>query len=207
VDAALCFGCGNALDAVNAGFVFHLGVDALAFHDGGDVFEAADIGVGLGEDFDLPLVLLGEAEIHAEDLGDKERGFIAAGAGAEFEDDIFVVVGVLGEKQDFELFFGGGEAGFERVELGLRHLAHVGVGFGEHGFGVGDGVAELAVLAELFDCGFHVAVLLGDLAVVLLVVDDLWVGELQAEVFVAGFELVEAVEHDVAPLLKAGSRK
>ncbi len=125
-------------------------------------------------------MLFGEAEVHAEDLGDEERGFVAAGAGAELEDDVFVVVGILGEEQDFELFLGGGELGLEVVEFGLCHVAHVGVGLREHGFGVGDGVAKLAVVAELFDRGLHVAVLLGDLAVVLLVVDDFGIGELQA---------------------------
>ena len=53
----------------------------------------------------------------------------------------------------------------------------------------------LAVLAELFDGGLHVAVLLGDGLELLLVVDQGGVGHLLAEVFVAGFELVEAVEH------------
>jgi hypothetical protein len=38
-------------------------------------------------------------------------------------------------------------------------------------------------------------VLLGDLTIVFLVVDDVGVGELQAELFVAGFELIEAVKH------------
>ena len=52
-----------------------------------------------------------------------------------------------------------------------------------------------AVLAEFFDGGFHVAVLLGDGLELLLVVDEGGVGELVAEVFVAGFELVEAVKH------------
>ena len=158
---------------------------------------AADVGFGLGEDFDLPLVLLGEAEVHAEDLGDEERGLVAAGAGAELEDDVLVVVGVLGEEQDLELFFDGGELGVEVVELGLGHLLDVVVGLGEHGLGVGDGVAQLAVLAEFFDCGLEVAVGLGDFAVVVLVGDDVGVGELGAELFVAGFELVEAVEHGV----------
>ena len=101
-----------------------LGVDLVAFEDGGDVLEAvADAGLGLGEDFDLPLVLLGEAEVHAEDFGDEEGGLVAAGAGAELEDDVLVVVGVLGEEEDFELFFDVGEAGLEGVEFVLGHLA------------------------------------------------------------------------------------
>ena len=80
------------------------------------------------------------------------------------------------------------------VEFVLGHGAHVGVGVGEHGFGFGDAGLDLAVLAELFDGGLHVAVLLGDG----LVFFWSWTtgsGHLVAEVFVAGFELVEAVEH------------
>ena len=77
----------------------------------------------------------------------------------------------------------------------------VGVGLGEHGFGVGDALLDLAVLAELFDGGLHVAVLLGDGLKLLLVVDQGGVGHLLAEVFVAGFELVEAVEHGTTPLI------
>ena len=122
VDAALGLGGGDALDAVDAGLVLELRVDVVAFDDGGDVLEAvADAGLGLGEDLDLPLVLLGEAEVHAEDLGDEERGLVAAGAGAELEDDVLLVVGILGQEQDLELLFDGGETWLERVELLLGH--------------------------------------------------------------------------------------
>ncbi len=93
-------------------------------------------------------------------------------------------------------FFDGGEAGLKRVELVLGHRFDVGVGVGEHGFGFGDAFLDLAVLAELFDGGLHVAVLLGDGLELLLVVDEGGVGHLVAEIFVAGFELVEAVEHE-----------
>ncbi len=181
MDAALGFGRGDALDAVDAGLVLHLGVDLVAFEDGGDFLHAAaDAGLGLGEDFDLPLVLLGEAEVHAEHLGDEDGGLVAAGAGAELDDDVLVVVGVLGEEEDFELFFDLGEAGLEGEELFLGHGADVGVGFGEHGLGVGDGGLDGAVVAELFDGGLHVAVLLGDGLELLLVVDEGGVRHLMA---------------------------
>jgi hypothetical protein len=45
-------------------------------------------------------------------------------------------------------------------------------------------------------------VLLGDGLELLLVVDQCGVGHLSAEVFVTGFELVEAVEHSGAPIEK-----
>jgi hypothetical protein len=195
VDAALGLGGGHALDAVDARLVLHLGVDLFAFEDGGDVLEAADVGVSLREDFDLPSVLLGEAQIHAKDLGNEERGLVATGAGAKLDDDVLFVVRIFGQEQDFEFFLHGGEARLEIGELRLGHLAQVGVGFGEHGFGVRNGVAEAAVLTELFDGWLEVAVLLGDLAIVLLVVDDAGIAELAGEVFVAGFGLVKAVEH------------
>ena len=114
VDAALRLGGGNALDAVDAGFVLELGVDTFAFDDRGDVLEAvADAGLGLREDFDLPLVLLGEAEVHAEDFGYEESGLVAAGAGAEFEDDVLLVVGIFGQEEDLEGFLDGSELGFQ----------------------------------------------------------------------------------------------
>src|SRR6266851_35656 len=197
VNAALGFGGGDALDAMDAGLILELRVDVVAFDDGGDVLEAvADAGLGLGEDFDLPLVLLGEAEIHAEDLGYEERGLVAAGAGAKLEDDVLLVVGVFGQEQDFELLFNWREARLQRGQFLLGHGADVRIGFGEHGFGFRDTFLDLAVLAEFFDRGFHVAVLLGDGLELLLVLNQCWVGHLAAEIFIAGFELVEAVEHN-----------
>jgi hypothetical protein len=196
VDAALGLGRGDTLHAVDAGLVLEQGVDAVAFDDGGDVLEAvADAGLGLREDLDLPAVLLGETEVHAEDLGDEEGGLVAAGAGAEFEDDVLLVVGILGQEQHLELLFDRGKARLEAGQLLLRHGAEVWVGLGEHGLGVGDGVADVAVLAELFDDGFEVAMLLGGGLELLLVVDEGGIGELLAEVFVAGFDLVETVKH------------
>ena len=56
---------------------------------------------------------IAEAKVHAEDFGYEERGLVAAGAGAEFEDDVLLVVGVFGEQEDFEFFFDFGEAGLE----------------------------------------------------------------------------------------------
>ncbi len=58
----------------------------------------------------------------------------------------------------------------------------------------GNALLDAAVLAEFFDGGFHVAVLLGDGLELLLVVDQRGVGHLAAEVFITGFELVEAIK-------------
>jgi hypothetical protein len=104
----------------------------------------------------------------------------------------------------FELFFDGGEARLERRQLVGSHGLEVGIGVGEHGFGVFDALLDGRILAELFDGGFEVAMLLGGGLKLLLVVDQGGVGELAAEFFVAGFELVEAVKHGVVSSCGSG---
>ena len=87
--------------------------------------------------------------------------------------------------------------GLKSFEFFLGHFFHVRVG--KHGFGFGDGVGYAAVLAIFFDDGFHVAVFLGDGLEFFLVVDEVGVGHVAAEGFVAGFHLGEAVKHGGAP--------
>ena len=48
-----------------------------------------------GQDFRLPALLGGIALVHAEEVAGKQRGFVAAGAGADFEDRVVVVHRVL----------------------------------------------------------------------------------------------------------------
>ena len=52
---------------------------------------------------DLELVGLGVAAVHAVEIGGKERGFVAAGAGADFDDGVAVFVLVRREQEDLDL--------------------------------------------------------------------------------------------------------
>ncbi len=148
------------------------------------------------EDFDLPLVLLGEAQVHAEHLGDEERGLVAAGAGAEFEDDVLLVVGIFGQQKDFELFFDGGECAARGVSISSCAMAR-------RSGSVSASMALASAMPSLIlrysrnfsTVGSMSRCCLGDGLELLLVVDQCGVGHLLAEVFVAGFELVEAVKH------------
>src|SRR4029078_6181467 len=99
VDAALLFGDGDALHAVHAALIAELAIDLVAADEGDDFLQAADGGLAAGGDFDLPALGFGVAGIHAEDLVGKERGLVAAGAGANFEDDVLLVEGILGEHE------------------------------------------------------------------------------------------------------------
>ena len=48
----------------------------------------------------LPAMPLGVADVHAEQLGREERRLLAAGAGADLDDDVAVVVGVARQQLD-----------------------------------------------------------------------------------------------------------
>ena len=60
-----------------------------------DLAETAAVGFGRGQDLGLPAIAFGEAGVHAEQIRGKERGLIAPGPGANLDDDVLVVVGVL----------------------------------------------------------------------------------------------------------------
>ena len=83
-------------------------------------------------------MLLGKARVHAENLGHKERGLVAAGAGADFQDDVLLVIGILGQQHHLDLFFHAGSRVFEARQLFLRHGANLGIALVQHALGIGN---------------------------------------------------------------------
>ena len=140
-------------------------------------------------------MLLGEAGIHAEDFGGKERGLIAAGAGANFQNHVLLVVGVLGQKHDLDLFFQDGLARGQRGDLFLGHRAQPGVALGQHRARLRQPLAHLLQLAVLHHRGFKVAERLAGLLILFAVVDHLGQRELGAELLVALFHLFQTINH------------
>ena len=98
---------------------------------------------GLVEAHDLGLepVALGVAEVHPVQLGREQGRLVAAGAGADLEDHVAVVVRVARQQQDLELLEQAGLVGLEPVDLLAGHRAQLVVGVG--------GVAQLARAGEL----------------------------------------------------------
>ena len=92
VDPAAGFGGRHALDAVHAALVLQPAVDVLALDERDDFLDAAAAGVAEVEDVDLPALALGVARVHAEQIAGEQRRFVAAGAGADFEDHVLLVV-------------------------------------------------------------------------------------------------------------------
>ena len=104
VDAPLGFRRRDPLDAVHAAFEFELAVDLVAGDGGDDFLEPADARGGVAQDLQLPAFALAQAGVHPEEVGGEEAGFLAAGAGPNLQDDVLVVVGVLGQHQEAEFF-------------------------------------------------------------------------------------------------------
>ena len=126
----------------------------------------------------------------AEDSRGKECGFIASGTGADLEDDVLLVVGVLGQEKDLELGIHGGELLLERVQLLLGVGAHFEIGFGfEHGARVTNAGLKLLVLLIFIDDGNEFALGLGGLLIVGRVVDDFGRGEGLVKFFPTGLDL------------------
>ena len=73
-------------------------------------------------------MLIGVALIHAEEIAGENRRFVAAGAGADFENDVAVVHGVLGQKRGADLLPQRQAFGFQRRPFGIGDGAHLGLG-------------------------------------------------------------------------------
>ncbi len=101
MNAALLFGGGDALHAVDAAFVFQFGINLVAL-DGRDDFFYSALGRGRAfEDFDFPALDFGEARVHAVEIAGEDAGFVATGAGADFDDDALFIEGIFRQEEKF----------------------------------------------------------------------------------------------------------
>ena len=105
VDAAGRLRIGHALDAVHAGFVFQLGEGAAAADFGDDFLIAAHRAFARGHDFDLPALIGGITLVHAKQIAGEQSRFVAAGAGADFKNDVAVVHRIFGQERQPQFLF------------------------------------------------------------------------------------------------------
>ena len=131
------------------------------------LFVTTEFGFMRRDDFDLPALPFGVTHIHAEQAAGEQRGFVAARSGADFEEDVALVVGVFGKQQllqfvlDFrqacpcgvDFFFGEvfhlrvGEHSLCRAQVGLALLP---------GFVQGNDRDQLGVFACEFAILLHI---------------------------------------------------
>src|SRR5690348_9785600 len=114
MDAALRLGLRHALHAMPAGLELEARVGALPDDARDHLLVAAELGRALRDDLDLPAAALGVAGIHAEEISGEEPRLVAAGAGADLEERVALVVRVLRDerllKACLELFHAGARA-------------------------------------------------------------------------------------------------
>ncbi len=183
MNASLGLGLRHALHAVRAGFELELGVDVVTLDAGNHFLVAAVLALTLGEDLDAPALLLGIARIHAEQIAGKDRRLVAASAGADLEEHVAPVVGVLGQQHALQIGFQRLELGLGFADLLLGHLAHVGIAVLEQRLSALEILLHLAQLPIGDDHRLDFGVLAGIGAKTALIADDFGVAEQCGEFF------------------------
>ena len=126
----------HALHAVAAGLEAQRAVDPIAIDAQHHFLEAAELARRLAEHLGLPALAFGKTRVHAQQVAREQRGLVAAGAGADFEERRAGVVGVLGQQQALHFVFELPQFGLGVRDLLMGHRDHVGIlggaGLGQH---------------------------------------------------------------------------
>src|SRR5215204_5999513 len=87
---------------MNAALVLQSAVHPAAFDRRDRLLQAAGIALADRYDVEFPAVTLAIALVHVEELCRKERSLFAAGASADFQQDVLLVVGILRDQQNLD---------------------------------------------------------------------------------------------------------
>src|SRR3989440_302734 len=201
VDAAARLGDRHTLHPVDAALELEPAPRAAALHEQDDVLETADAGGAPVHHLDLPALRLRVLGVHARELGGEQRRLVAAGAGADLDEDVPVVVGILGEDELLQLVFERGLARGQLVDLALRQLGQLAIAaLGQDVPGLAEPLEDVLVLGELLDDLLNVGVLFTQARVLGLLAEDRGVGESALDLMRALFDLAELIEqHGSAP--------
>ena len=163
VDASLGLGFGDALHAVDAALVLESGERAVAVDLADHLFDAAGGVFAEAEHVGLPSLGFGVADVGAEQIAGPESCFVAADAGADFDDHAALVVGVAGQQRAAGFLFELRDSLGQLVGLGLREFAQLGVvGIGEHLAGLREAAAGLLPVVKQLHDGLKRGVLAGE---------------------------------------------
>jgi hypothetical protein len=99
VNAALALGRRNALHAMNPRLAPQRAVRPFAGDLEYHFLGAAERAVGERHGLELPAVPLAEAHVHAVEVSREERGLVAAGAGADFDDRVALIEGIARQQR------------------------------------------------------------------------------------------------------------
>src|SRR5690606_26099442 len=158
---------------------------ALADDPADDFLVAAVLALVRGEHLDGPALVLGVAAVHAEEVAREERGLVAAGAGADLEEQIRVVVGILRHEMQRELPLLCGALRPERGRLLFAERTELPIVAPRELLGSGELFLELLVRGEIARDRLEPRVLARQLAEAVLVRDRLGLAQQVRELLVA----------------------
>src|SRR6516162_11864219 len=130
MDTSRGLGIGHALDAMDARLELQSREGSAPGNLRDDLLEAALGAFACRQQFGLPAAPRGIALIHAIEIAGEQRRLVAAGAGADFEDDALLVHRVLGGERKADVVLERVALGFEQWLLLARDRAHGGLGRG-----------------------------------------------------------------------------
>ena len=192
MDAALLLGGGHTLDAMDAAFILQLGIDFVALNRGDDFFHATERGWRAFQHFDFPALRFRVTRIHAEKFSSEERGLIAACSGANFQQNVFLVVRILWKEKQFQFALDRFLARGELLFFFVSQLLHFRVvGFNDHLMRSRQVLFDLLVFAVLGDDFFELGVLLGELLEARRIGHGLRSRELLRQLVVARLQLIQ----------------
>src|SRR6185437_6507860 len=189
VDAALRLGRGHALHAMAARLELEPGVRALAHDAGDDFLVAARLAGAFRHHLHLPAMALGEARVHAEEVAGEERALVAAGAGADLEEEVLLVVGIAWDEHALEVELQLGELRARGADLLLGEFAHRRVP--RHFLRGVQVLRGVAIRDEGLDHGEDLGALLRELAEIVDVLDHRRVGKPRVDLLQPRFEARE----------------
>src|SRR5437867_1925106 len=196
MDAAGGLRLRHPLDSVHPRLVLQPAVDPIARDKRDGFLDPADPRRVQRQGLDSPASLLGVAGIHPEDLRGEQAGLVPAGACADLEDDVFLVVGIARGEQAAQFLLNSREL-LPRLRLllaGQRTDLLICVLAGHHARLVAPGF-DLPPLPVLPDDRFDVGVTPGQLAVSRRVGEHQGVCHLRGQLLVAALQLLKLLEH------------
>ena len=105
VDAALRLGLRHALHTVHTALVLEAIVGPGTVHRKDGLLHAAKLRLVEVEHFQLPALALHIHGVHAQQAVGKQGSFLPSCAAADLHNDIFAIVHILGQQQNFEIIF------------------------------------------------------------------------------------------------------
>ncbi len=178
----------HALHAVAAALVLEAGVGALAVDLEDDLLEAALLALAGGDDLDVPVAHFGVAGVHAEEVAGEQRRFLAAGAAADFDDDVAVVVRVGGQEGETKGLLQALVLRLQGLEFFLGQSGKVGIVAVSEGAGLFNLLAGLTQAFGKRDDLFEMGALFAERGEAMVVGDCFRLPHLCGQRFVALFQ-------------------